>query len=117
MGLVEALEKGDDTAITPDGPRGPMYKSKLGAIKLAQLSGAPLVPLAYGARSCWRFKSWDRMILPKPFASVFMIMGDPILVPAELSAEEEQAWRKKLDEALCAVTERADALAASQAGK
>ena len=80
-------------AITPDGPRGPRHQFKPGAILLAQMSGRPIVPMAYAASSAWRIK-WDRFVIPKPFARIVIAIGPPRHVPRTLDAhglEELQA--------------------------
>jgi len=66
--------------ITPDGPRGPRFKFKLGAILLAQISGRPMLPLAYAASRAWLIK-WDRFVIPVPFARVAIAIGAPRYVP------------------------------------
>jgi len=73
-------------AITPDGPRGPRYQFKPGAILLAQMSGRPIVPMAYAASRAWRIK-WDRFVIPKPFARIAIAIGAPRHVPRTLDAE------------------------------
>ena len=83
----QALVKdGISPAITPDGPRGPRYQFKPGALLLAQMSGRPIVPMAYAASSAWRIK-WDRFVIPKPFARVAIAIGPPRHVPRTLDAQ------------------------------
>jgi hypothetical protein len=72
-------------AINPDGPRGPRYQFKPGTILLAQLSGRPIVPMAYAASRAWRIQ-WDRFVIPKPFARVAIAIGAPRHVPRTLDA-------------------------------
>ena len=62
--------QGRDVGITPDGPRGPRYDFKPGAVVVAQLAGAPV--LLFGAKyhSAWRLPSWDGFYLPVPFSRV-----------------------------------------------
>ncbi len=81
--LVRGLREGKDLAITPDGPKGPPRRLKLGALVAAQLSGAPLIPLAVGARRAWRASSWDRFLVPHPFARIEAVYGPPIRVPRD----------------------------------
>ena len=66
--------EGVSPAITPDGPRGPPWKFKPGAILLAQMSQRPMIPLAYAASRAWKIK-WDRFVIPKPFARVAIVVG------------------------------------------
>ena len=69
--------------ITPDGPRGPRFKFKPGAIVLAQMSGRPMLPLAYAASRAWLVK-WDKFVIPWPFARIAIAIGPPRYVPRVL---------------------------------
>jgi hypothetical protein len=77
--------EGVSPAITPDGPRGPPWKFKPGAVLLAQLSGRPMIPLSYAASSAWKIK-WDRFVIPKPFSRIVVAVGEPVYVPKGLDA-------------------------------
>jgi lysophospholipid acyltransferase (LPLAT)-like uncharacterized protein len=66
--------------ITPDGPRGPRFKFKPGAILLAQMSGRPMLPLAYAASRAWLVK-WDKFVIPVPFSRITIAIGPPRYVP------------------------------------
>ncbi|MEJ1966733.1 MAG: lysophospholipid acyltransferase family protein [Gammaproteobacteria bacterium] len=66
--------------ITPDGPRGPRFEFKPGAILLAQMSGRPILPLAYAASRAWLIK-WDKFVLPVPFSRIVIAVGAPRYVP------------------------------------
>ena len=83
--LIRHLRAGRSVAVTPDGPRGPRERLKPGVLQLAQLTGAPLVPLAAAATRAWWFESWDRFLVPKPFAQLHVAYGDPVYVPRETS--------------------------------
>jgi lysophospholipid acyltransferase (LPLAT)-like uncharacterized protein len=72
-------------AITPDGPRGPPWKFKPGAVLLAQLSGRPMVPLSYAASRALKIK-WDRFVIPCPFSRIVVAVGEPVYVPKGLDA-------------------------------
>ena len=72
-------------AITPDGPRGPPWKFKPGAVLLAQLSQRPIVPMSYAASRAWKIK-WDRFVIPKPLARIAIVVGEPVYVPRGLDA-------------------------------
>lgn len=71
--------------ITPDGPRGPRFKFKPGALLLAQIAGRPLLPMAYAASRAWLI-SWDKFVLPWPFARIVIAIGPPVSVPRALPA-------------------------------
>ncbi|MDP8985102.1 MAG: lysophospholipid acyltransferase family protein [Pseudomonadota bacterium] len=72
-------------AITPDGPRGPPWKFKPGAVLLAQLSQRPIIPLAYAASRAWKIQ-WDRFVIPKPGARIAIAVGEPVYIPKGLDA-------------------------------
>jgi lysophospholipid acyltransferase (LPLAT)-like uncharacterized protein len=77
--------EGVSPAITPDGPRGPPWKFKPGAVLLAQLSGRPMIPLSYAASHAWKIK-WDRFVIPWPFSRIVIVVGEPVYVPKGLDA-------------------------------
>lgn len=104
--LAEVIAKGKDVVITPDGPRGPAYELGQGIIFLAQQSGAEVVPINMEYSSCWRVKSWDRFILPKPFAKVRTIFGSPHRVASTSTEEEFERERLRLQEAMMQLVER-----------
>ena len=108
--LIVRIKKGHHVAMTPDGPRGPDGTAKAGTIALAMHTGAPIIPAAFSASKSWRFASWDKMMLPKPFSRAVFIFGEAMHVPPHLSEEETELYRKKLEEAIAAVTMEADRL-------
>ena len=77
LGAIRALDDGCTIAITPDGPRGPRHDVKPGVVRAAQRANVMILPLHAVAQSAWRFGSWDRMMLPKPFARVDVAYGEP----------------------------------------
>jgi lysophospholipid acyltransferase (LPLAT)-like uncharacterized protein len=91
--LVRRLRQGQSLAITPDGPLGPREKVKPGALQAARISGAPLIPVMAGARQAWWIEGWDSFLIPKPFATVRVAIGEPRYVPPDSGVRdlEEQA--------------------------
>ena len=87
--IAGLLQSGKQVAITPDGPRGPAGKLKMGVILLASRCSVPVFPVALGSNRAWRFGSWDSMLLPKPFAKVVAVVGEPLTVESNLS---RHAW-------------------------
>jgi lysophospholipid acyltransferase (LPLAT)-like uncharacterized protein len=77
--------EGVSPAITPDGPRGPPWKFKPGAVLLAQLSGRPMIPLSYAASRAWKIK-WDRFVIPWPLSKIVIAIGEPVYVAKGLDA-------------------------------
>lgn len=103
--LSEVLASGRDVLITPDGPRGPAYQLGRGIIFLAQKSGAQIQPINIEYSSCWRARSWDKFILPRPFSRARVIFG-PLLRVAPTNTEEEfEAERRRLQNAMMAQVE------------
>lgn len=105
--LLEATtwitEKGYNIVITPDGPRGPCYKIQEGIISLARLTGRPIVPLGFEAKSKIRARSWDRFQIPLPFTQCTFSYGEPIFVPREADDAERERIRTKLEQAMWAI--------------
>lgn len=94
LSLAREVENGAHVAVTPDGPRGPAQSFAPGALIAAQRSGAPIVLLRAVADRAWRLRSWDRFIIPKPFARLTIYVGEPLLVNASsLRAAADQAPR------------------------
>lgn len=103
--LQKEIESGARVGITPDGPRGPLREVQQGVLYLAQKTGRPIIPVAYGARKKWVFKGWDEFIVPRPFNRITMVYGEPCWVRPGDSFEEKG---RELQEALNGVTEEAD---------
>jgi lysophospholipid acyltransferase (LPLAT)-like uncharacterized protein len=104
--LSEVLAAGRDVVITPDGPRGPAYELGPGLIFLAQKTGAPVLPINMEYSSCWRVKSWDRFIIPRPFSKVRVIIGRPERIRSTASDDEFESERLRLQDAMMSLVER-----------
>ena len=85
--MIRVVEQGGDAAFTPDGPRGPAETVTPGALVTAQRTGAPIIPIAAGSRRAWRLQSWDRFMIPKPFAQVTIAYGQPVYVTASTARQ------------------------------
>ncbi|MBP8304586.1 MAG: lysophospholipid acyltransferase family protein [Phycisphaerae bacterium] len=101
--LSARLAEGYNVALTPDGPRGPACRVQDGVVRLAQITGAKVIPVSYDARSKWTLRSWDRFILPKPFSRIHVAVGEPICVPNQASPEELREHCARLEHALTAL--------------
>jgi len=88
--------------ITPDGPRGPRFKFKPGALLLAQMSGRPVLPLAYAASRATLVK-WDKFVIPWPFARIVVAVGEPVYVPRTLNAAALAALQVEMEQRLHAL--------------
>ncbi len=99
--MFRAMNKhGDSVILLPDGSQGPMYEAKAGTVVLAQLSQAPVYFFSYDVDRCWRVKSWDRLIVPKPFSNITFKIAGPVTIPRELSKNEMEQERKKIEDQL-----------------
>jgi lysophospholipid acyltransferase (LPLAT)-like uncharacterized protein len=94
-------------AITPDGPRGPSGMVHDGVIQLAAEAGRAITPVAFDAASSWRLRSWDRFMIPRPFARVAGYLGQAIDVPRELDRHERKRLVAAVQEGLAAAAEGA----------
>jgi lysophospholipid acyltransferase (LPLAT)-like uncharacterized protein len=102
IGMKRALASGVDICITPDGPRGPRYGFQPGVIKLAQSSGAPIVPIHVSYSSAWRLRTWDGLVIAKPFSKVTIIFDTMLVVPAKLDEIQFQHEVARVHAALIA---------------
>ena len=84
VGLKRVLRDGTDVCVTPDGPRGPRYRIQPGVIKLAETSGAAIIPVHVRFASAWRLKTWDRFVIPKPFSRVVVTFAEAIHLPTDM---------------------------------
>jgi lysophospholipid acyltransferase (LPLAT)-like uncharacterized protein len=100
-GLYRAIvrERGSPVVL-PDGPQGPRHHCKPGSLLLAQMSGARILPMACTASPAWRLRTWDRIVLPLPFAEVRVVLGDSYTVPTGMSSDELEEARQELEERL-----------------
>jgi lysophospholipid acyltransferase (LPLAT)-like uncharacterized protein len=106
--MVRLLRQRVSLAITPDGPRGPRQKMKLGPLYAAQRTGVPLIPVTAGTDSAWWFEGWDRFLVPRPFARIRMAYGEPLFVPPEAGEDAVAALAEELEARLNLLTERVD---------
>ncbi len=112
--LIRDMACGKPTAFTLDGPRGPARVAQPGAVWLAKATGHPVVPFHAESSTHWTLKSWDRTQVPKPFATISMIIGEPLYVPREADDRAIETARTALERRLVALEARAhDLLAAS----
>lgn len=102
--LTSWLERGYNLAITPDGPRGPRYAVQPGVALLAQVTGAPVIPISYRARPKLTTGSWDQFQIPLPFSQCEIILEKPICIPRSATDEEREALRQRIEETLRAIT-------------
>jgi len=107
------LKDQDILAFTPDGPRGPYRHMEKGAIWLASQLQLPIVLLGVGYDRFWRMSSWDRFVVPKPFARGRIISSPMFPIPKRLSRDDLEHYRLKLETLMTQLTEEAEAWAVS----
>lgn len=100
LGLKDVIEAGGPAIFTADGPRGPIYQTKMGPIKLAQMTGARIGAFHLQPERAWVMKSWDRFLIPKPFTRICVSWARWTQVPADLPAEEFELMREQLNAAI-----------------
>jgi len=100
VGLKKSLLDGYDVCLTPDGPRGPRYQIQAGFVKLAQATGAPVVPVHVRFSSAWRLKTWDRFVIPMPFSRVVVTFAEAITVPRDLDDAAFEKERLRIESLL-----------------
>lgn len=86
--------------ITPDGPRGPRFNFKAGALFVSQLCGKPVVPLSYAASPAWVLGTWDKFIIPAPFGRVVVAVGEPLQVERGTSPEQLELLQAEMQKRL-----------------
>lgn len=107
--MLRAYQDGSHLATGPDGPRGPRERAHLGVIELARRTGAPVVPIGFGASRGWFLPTWDRFFIPCPFARGTFVFGEALLVPPGADRSAIEVARVELERRLNAVTAAADA--------
>ena len=100
LGLKQVIDSGTPAIFTADGPRGPIYQTKMGPIKLAQMTGARIGAFHLQPERAWVMKSWDRFLIPKPFTRIAVSWARWTYVPVDLPIEEFETKREELNAAI-----------------
>ncbi len=98
------MKDGKFIAMTPDGPRGPKYHLHRGPVQLASKMNVPVIPVSVNYSSYWQLRSWDGFQIPKPWAKISYVFGEPVQVGADLSAEDFEQTRQTIENALNTIT-------------
>lgn len=98
--MTDCLDRGIDVAFTIDGPKGPAYVAKPGAVTLARHSGQAIFPFHIAVKTFVALPSWDRLQIPLPFTRALTLMAEPIYVAREASAAEVEAKQAEVQAAL-----------------
>lgn len=98
IGAIKALKNGIDVAITPDGPKGPLYSVADGIVAISQKTKAKILPFSSVASKYWQLKSWDKFIIPKPFGTIDFYIGEPFDLEGLEVADAKKLIYEKLME-------------------
>ncbi|NCP07521.1 MAG: hypothetical protein COZ70_04250 [Deltaproteobacteria bacterium CG_4_8_14_3_um_filter_51_11] len=98
--MIKLTKGGHLTGMLADGPQGPARVAKIGALAIARAAGIPLIGVLWGADRCWVLNSWDRYIIPKPFAKISICYSPPVWVPQGARGEELELCRRRLEDEL-----------------
>lgn len=109
MQMIDALKNGESGAIMVDGPKGPVYVAKDGAVKIAKLAGVPIVPVVWYSDNfnLLKFKSWDKLQVPFLDVRLINLYGEPIYVPKDGDEQSDEEYRLKLEKSLLELRDRA----------
>lgn len=100
LGLKEVIDSGRPAIFTADGPRGPIFQTKMGPVKLAHLTGAPIGAFHLQPERVWTMRSWDHFFVPKPFTRIVVSWARWTQVPIDLAAEQLEEKRSELNAAI-----------------
>ena len=113
--MIRGLRRNAVVAMTVDGPRGPRYVAKEGAVWLAAKTGRPLIPFNVSAQRKWVLRSWDLFEIPRPFSRMLVRMTSPFWVGKDASEGEMQEAQRRLQSTLDDLRERGDCFWDNQA--
>ena len=105
--IFKILKSNNYIGITPDGPRGPKEKVSEGIIRIAKISGIPIVPIGFWSSRNFHLKSWDSFLITKPFSKCSFVWGDPIIVPEKINNEEIKNFQNILQDKINECIEKA----------
>jgi len=107
--MNQLLAKGHAVAFTIDGPRGPRYVAKKGPVLLAKISGAPISGFYVAVERAWVLKTWDALMIPKPFSRIYVRFARKIFVPPDADDEAMERYHLEMQAALERITAFAEA--------
>jgi lysophospholipid acyltransferase (LPLAT)-like uncharacterized protein len=117
LGMHTVLERGQSVAFTIDGPKGPRYVAKPGPVLLARNTGVPICTFHLAVERAWVFRSWDRLLLPKPFSRVLLRLGTPIRVEAGATSQQLAEYHAQMQAKLDGLREASEAAMKAATGR
>ena len=106
--MIQEMRNSRDIAFTIDGPRGPRYVAKPGAVWVASKTGDAVFPFHVSPQKKWTLRSWDEFQIPKPFSRVVVLMAPPIFVKPDATEKELDQAQRQLQSSLETLRERGD---------
>ncbi len=108
--IKKIKEESISLAITPDGPKGPIFVAQSGAILLGQKTQYPIIPVMIHLGRYWELPSWDKFCIPKPFSKVKIFYGEPIMIPPKLEKTMVEEYRLSLENSLIKLGNEAESI-------
>ena len=102
----QAIKRKVSIVTTADGPSGPQYEFKPGAVLMARIASVPLVPMACAADRAWYLRRWDAFMIPKPFARIVLAVGEPLEVPPDTPLDRIDDYRLRMQNAVNGLMEQ-----------
>ena len=106
--MNKLLQEGHACAFTIDGPRGPRYIAKRGPVLLARMSGVAITGFYVAVERAWVLKTWDALMIPKPFSRIYVRFAKKIFVPPDADEETMERYHAEMQAALERITEFAE---------
>jgi hypothetical protein len=98
--MQRMMKSGFSIVTTADGPRGPKYEFKMGAILMARIAGVAIIPIGCAADRAWYLNRWDNFMIPKPFARIVVAVGEPIPIPSDAPLDGLEPYRINVQQAV-----------------
>jgi lysophospholipid acyltransferase (LPLAT)-like uncharacterized protein len=108
--MQRMMKKGYSIVTTADGPRGPIYEFKMGAILMARVANVAIIPIGCAADRAWYLNRWDNFMIPKPFARIAMAVGEPYALPAGTPLDQLEPHRLLVQETVMSLMADSESL-------
>jgi lysophospholipid acyltransferase (LPLAT)-like uncharacterized protein len=115
--MQRLMKDGISIITTADGPAGPNFQFKSGAILMARIGGAPLVPIGCAADRAWYLDRWDNFMIPKPFARIVYAIGEPLMLPPDTPLDAIEEYRQHMEDATNSLVRQSNEILAQHGGQ